>query len=183
MINEEKLADLLTWTAAQATAYEKRARSRVEKQYGDTMKRSAATLTDFVCTASFGDLLIAEKAFQRNDLIVYAQLPSTLKSVEQGIADFNAGEKVYRQLLETPEAYKEHAYRDSEKAAPDKLVPLDAMRRALRGQAKRVENYRKNVMGNPQEHEFLSERVAMLRRGEKLYDAIQRERFLIDEKQ
>jgi hypothetical protein len=182
MRSEEKLVDLLAWTAAQANIYEKRAKSRLEKQYGDTMKRSAAVLADFARTASFDQLIIAEKAFQQNDLAVYAQLPSTLHAVQLGISDLDAGEEVYKQLRDDTEAYKAHKYRDSEKAPPDKLIPLDAMRRALRGQAKRVENYRKNVMGNPQEHEFLSARISMIRRAEKLYDAIQRERLFPDEK-
>ena len=51
------------------------------------------------------------------------------------------------------------------------------MRQALRGQRRRVENYRANVMGNPCEQEFMAARIAMLRRAEHLYDAIQRERL------
>ncbi len=93
------------------------------------------------------------------------------------MSDFSAGEAVYRQLLNDTPAYQAHKYRENEKAAPDKLVPLDAMRRALRGQVKRVENYRKNVMGNPHEYDYLSARVAMIRRAEELYDLMQRDRL------
>lgn len=168
------LQKLFAAAAAQVAIYERRAKSRVEKQYGDIMRRSAAVLSEFARTASFDKLIIAERMFQKNDLVVYAQLPSTMKTVRQGIDDLKAGEEVYKQLTEDPQAYKGHKYRDSEKAPPDKAVPLDAMRRALRGQVKRVENYRKNVMGNPQEYEFMSARIAMLKRAEKLYDAIQR---------
>lgn len=175
MADEKKFTRLLVWTAAQVNAYEKRERSRVEKQYGAVMQRAAAALADFTRTASFDQLILAEKTFQDNDLSVYAKLPATMKTVQQGIADLADGEEVYQQLLEEPRAYKAHKYRENERAAPDRLVPLDAMRRALRGQVKRVENYRRNVMGNPQEHEFMSARIAMLRRAEKLYDAIQRQ--------
>lgn len=178
MTNDDELDSLLSWVAAQASVYEKREKSRIEKLYGDVMLRSAAVLTKFTGTASFDKLIRVEKAFQRNDLFVYAKRPATMKTVQQGIDDLNVGEEVYRQLLENSDAYKAHKYRDSEKVGPDKLVPLDAMRRALRGQVKRVENYRSNVMGNLQEQEFMSARIAMLRRAEKLYDGIQRERLL-----
>lgn len=174
MASEEEFAEFLSWTAVQAFAYEKRARSRMEKQYGDTMERSATALVEFTRIATFDQLVAVERTFQQNDLAVYAQLPSTMKSVQQGIADLGDGIEVYRQLLVDPQAYKAHKYRENERARPDRLIPLDAMRRALRGQAKRVENYRKNVMGNPHEHEFLSARIAMLRHAEKLYDVIQR---------
>ena len=94
------------------------------------------------------------------------------------MSDLQDGEEVYAQLLNNPDAYKAHKYREKERASPDKIVPLDAMRRALRGQASRVENYRKNVMGNPKEHDFLYARVAMIRHAEKLYDDIQRHTLL-----
>ncbi len=168
---------LLVWAASQADIYEKRARSRIEQQYGKTMQESAAALRGFLPEATFDQLIALERTFQQNDLTVYAQLPSTVKSVEQGIRDFNDGEKVYRQLLDNPRAYSAHAYRESERAAPDKLIPLDAMRLALRGQVKRVENYRRNVMGNPHEQEFLSARISLLHRAEEFYDRLQRERL------
>ena len=178
MTNEEQLAELLAWTAAQASIYEKRSKSRIEKQYGDTMQRSAAVLVEFTHAATFDQLILVEKTLQQNDFAVYAQLPAIIKTVQQGINDLSDGEEVYRQLLDEPRAYKGHKYREKERASPDKVIPLDAMRRALRGQVKRIENYRKNVMGNPQEHKFMSARIAMLRRAEKLYDGIQRERLL-----
>lgn len=178
MASKADVAKLMRAVAAQVDAYGKRKVSRAELHYSDVMKESAVILAKVARTASFDQLIRFEKVFQQNDLDVYANVPSTLKAVQQGIADLEAGEDVYRQLLEAPEAYRGHKYRESEKAPPDKLVPLDAMRRALRGQAKRVENYRKNVMGNPQEQDFLSARIAMLRRAEKLYDAIQREYLL-----
>ncbi len=177
MGNDEELANLLFLTAAQASIYDKRAKSRIEKQYGDAMQRSAIALMEFTRNATFDQLILLEKTFQRNDLAVYAQLPSTMKSVQQGIDDLENGEGVYKQLLNNPQAYSEHKYRDSERAGPGKLVPLDAMRRALRGQVKRIENYRKNVMSNPQEQKFMSTRIVMLRRAEKLYDALQREQL------
>lgn len=178
MGSKEDFAEFMRATAAQVDAYGRREKSLAEKYYGDVMRESAAVLVKFTCTASFDQLILAEKTLQQNDLAVYAKMPAAMKSVQQGIDDLKNGEEVYTQLLDDPQAYKAHKYRDSERAGPDKLVPLDAMRRALRGQVKRVENYRKNVMANLQEQEFMSARIAMLRRAEKLYDAIQRERFL-----
>ncbi len=177
MAYEEESAALFFWTTAQVDAFEKRAKSWAETMYGETMQKSAAAVVNYTRIASFDQLLAAEKAFQKNDLTVYAQSPATLKSVQQGISDFSAGEAVYQQLLNDTPAYQAHKYRENEKAAPDKLVPLDAMRRALRGQVKRLENYRKNVMGNPHEHDFMSARVAMIRRAEELYDLMQRDRL------
>ena len=182
MTNDKEFANLMFLTAAQARTYEKRAKSRAEIQYGDSMARSAAALVKFISSASFDQLMLVEKTFQKNDLTVYAQLPATIKSVEQGMRDFNDGEKVYRQLLDNPQAYSAHAYREGERAGPDKLVPLDAMRLALRGQVKRVENYRKNVMGNPHEQAFLSARIALLRRAEEIYDSMQRERIAVHDR-
>lgn len=159
----------------QVDAYWNREKSPAEIRYGDVMRDSAIILADLTRTASFDQLIAAEKVLQKNDLVVYAKVPSTTKSVQQGIDDLQNGEEVYKQLLQNPKAYFEHKYRDNERASPDRLVPLDAMRRALRGQIKRVENYRKNVMGNPNEREFLSARIAMIHHAESLYDAIQRE--------
>ena len=53
MANEEKLNDLLIWTAAQVDAYEKREKSRAEKHYGAIMQGSAIALSEFTRTASF----------------------------------------------------------------------------------------------------------------------------------
>lgn len=177
MANEEEFADLLVWAAAQVDAYEKREKSRAERHYGDVMQGSATALVRFIRNASFDQLIKAEKHFQENDLVVYAKLSATVKAVQEGIDDLAEGEVTYKQLIENTEAYKTHGYRKKERVPPERVIPLDAMRRALRGQVKRVENYRKNVMGNPHEVEFMSARIAMLRRAEKLYDAIQRERF------
>jgi hypothetical protein len=177
MANENNQFNILFWAASQVNIYEKRARSQIEKQYGETMRKSAIALVDFIPRATFDELLSIEKTFQQNDLTVYAQHPATIKTVEQGIRDFNDAEAVYKQLLANPQAYYEHKYRESERASPDKLVPLDAMRRALRGQVKRVENYSRNVMGNPQEQTFLSARTALLHRAEDLYDEMQRVRL------
>lgn len=181
MASKDELAELMRAVAAQVDAYEKRKRSRAEIYYGDVMRESATTLAKISRTASFDQLIMIEKVFQQNDLAVYANVPSTLKTVQQGIDDLLDGEAVYRQLIESPQAYKAHKYRESERASPDKLVPLDAMRRALRGQAKRVENYRKNVMGNPHEYAFFSARITLLHRAEKLYDGIQSDRLLSPE--
>ncbi len=175
MDNEKQFARLFAWAATQVNMYEKRSQSRIEQQYGATMQKSAAALVEFIPNAAFEQLIALERTFQKNDLTVYAQLPATVKSVEQGIRDFDDGEAVHRQLLDNPQAYRAHKYRESERAAPDKLVPLDAMRRALRGQANRVENYRRNVMGNPQEQVFLAARIELLHRAEELYDCMQRE--------
>ena len=163
---------------AQGRAYERRARSRVEKQYGDAMRAAAQTLDAFTGAASFEELIQAEKAFQENDLAIYAQRPATLKSVQEGMRDLEDGEAAYRQLIEKTDAYREHPYRQKERIPPERIIPLDAMRRALRGQVKRIENYRANVMGNPREQEFLSARTAMLRRAETLYDEMQRRLLL-----
>lgn len=175
MANKVNFAELILWAASQVDIFEKRAQSRIEKQYGRTMQESAAAIREFIPGATFDQLIALEKTFQNNDLTVYAQLPATVKSVEQGIRDFNEADKVYRQLLGNPQAYSAHAYRESERAGPDKLVPLDAMRLALRGQVKRVENYRRNVMGNPNEQGFLSARITLLRHAEDMYDRMQRE--------
>jgi hypothetical protein len=178
MRNREGVNKLLEIVAAQGEAYERRAKSRVEQQYGTVMRIAAGALVRFINTASLDDLILVEKAFQENDLAIYAQIPATIKSVQEGIDDLKEGEAAYKLLIESTHAYKEHPYRKKERANPEKIIPLDAMRRALRGQVKRLENYRKNVMSNPKEQEFISARIAMLHRAEKLYDAIQRERLL-----
>ncbi len=178
MASDEEFKRLLLAVSAQVNAFEKRENSRVEKQYGNVMQRSAVALAQFARTASFDQLILAEKTFQENDLVVYAKRPATLKSVQEGIEDLQQGEASYRQLLDNTEAYKAHGYRKKERLSPEKIIPLDAMRRALRGQVKRVENYRSNVMGNSQEQDFLSARIALLRRAEKLYDEIQRQHLL-----
>jgi hypothetical protein len=175
MTDDGEFDSILQWLFAQVRAYEKREQSRAEKFYGSVMLQSAAALASFTRTASFDNLIRVEKAFQQNDLVVYAKRLGTMKSVQEGIDDFEAGEEVYRQLLEDTRAYKAHRYR--RKNSTDNAIPLDTMRQALRGQVRRVENYRSNVMGNSAEQEFLSERIAMLRQAEKLYDAIQRERL------
>jgi hypothetical protein len=163
MTGNGDFAGFLRATAAQIDAYGKREESLAEKHYGNVMQESARVLAAFTRTASFDQLVMAEKTLQQNDLAIYAKAPSTMKSVQQGISDFKNGEDVYGQLLNNPQAYSDHKYRDSERVGSDKLVPLDAMRRALRGQVKRVENYRKNVMGNPKEQEFMSARIAVCR--------------------
>jgi hypothetical protein len=173
----EELSKLLVASIAQKVAFERRARSIVEKQYSGAMQRAADTLMKLLLVATFDELLQAEKAFQENDLAVYAQRPGTLESVRESIDDFEAGEKTYRQLVDDTAAYRGHGYRKKEKVPPDYVLPLDAMRRALRGQVKRVENFRANVMGNLQEQAFLSARIALLGRAEELYDAMQRERL------
>ena len=174
--------ELVLSTAAQVEAFERRERSRAEKHYADAMKEAATTLSNIIRIASFDQLIAIEKMYQKNDLDIYAKVPATQKSVQQGIDDLQDGEDVYRQLQQDPQAYKAHKYRTNEKAPPDKLVPLDAMRRALRGQIKRVENYRKNVMGNPHEHTFLSARIALLHRAEKMYNTIQRDAYTPSER-
>lgn len=175
MANQDELFEFMRHVIAQKIAFEEREQSRAEINYGKVMDKSANALREFANVATFDQLLLVESAFQKNDLTTYAKVPATLKAVNEGIDDFKEGEAVYKQLLNNTEAYKEHRYREKERAPPDKTVPLDAMRKALRGQAARVENYRKNVMGNPHEYAFVSARVAAIRRAEKLYDAIQRE--------
>lgn len=168
----------MRFASAQGKAFEQRARSRVEIQYGDSMQAAAEATVKFTATASLDELLQAEKTFQTNDLLIYAQRPATVKSVQEGMQDLEDGEAVYRQLLEKTDAYKEHVYRRKERIPPEHIIPLDAMRRAIRGQVKRVANYRANVMGNIREQDFLSARIEMLHRAEQLYDAMQRERLL-----
>lgn len=172
------LDKLLKRASAQAKAFEKRERSRAGQIYNLVMDKSTAILKEYSRSGSFDQLLRAEKIFQDYDLKAYAKVVSTIQAVQKGMRDFDAGEEVYRQLLNDPEAYKAHRYREDDHAAPDKVVPLDAMRKALRGQVSRVGNYRKNVMSNSQEYDFLTARIAMIRRAEKLYDGIQRDRLL-----
>lgn len=160
------------------SAFEARERSRAERNYSEAMEKSAAALAAFTRTASFDEILTVEKSFQQNDLTIYAKRPGTVKSVEESIDDFEAGEAVCRQLLGDTAAYAAHRYRKKEMLAPEYEIPLDAMRRALRGQIKRVENYRVNVMGNDHEQAFLSARIAMLHRAEDMYDRLQKERLL-----
>lgn len=175
---EAGIVKVLRIAAAQAKAFNKRERSRAAIDYGVVMERSAASLRDFTKTAPFDQLLMAEKIFQQNDQNTYAKVPSTLQAVKKGMRDFMAGDDVYQQLLNHPAAYKAHSYREDDRAPPDKLVPLDAMRKALRGQISRVGNYRKTVLGSSQEYEFMTARISMIRRAEKLYDGIQRDRLL-----
>ena len=119
-----------------------------------------------------------ETPYQENVIVVYAKRSADERAVKEGVEDNEAGKAAYKQLVEDAKSYKARGYRKKERLSPEKIIPLDAMRRALRGQVKRVENYRSNVMGNSQEQDFMSARIAMLRRAEKLYDAIQRERLL-----
>ena len=81
MTEDEEFNILFSWGVAQVNAYEKREQSRAEKLYGSVMLKSAAALVRFTRTASFSNLIRAEKAFQQNDLAVYAKRPATLKSV------------------------------------------------------------------------------------------------------
>lgn len=178
MASDRELAEFLGHLVKQKIAFEKREQSHAEINYGKVMSKSARALIDFTKIATFDQLLLVESAFQENDITTYAKVPATLKAVNDGINDFKDGEVVYKQLLNNPDAYKEHRYREKERASPDKIIPLDAMRRALRGQAARIENYSKNVMGNPREYDFMTARISMIRRAEKLYDAIQRKRLL-----
>ncbi len=171
--------NILQIAASQANAFGKRERSRASRDYAAAMEKAAVVLRAFTRAASFDQLLEAEQVFQRNDRNVYARAPSTLEAVQKGMRDFDAGKSVYKQILENPEAYRAHRYREDDHAFPDRVVPLDAMRKALRGQISRVGNYRKTVLGNSQEYDFMTARIAMLRRAEKLYDAIQRERLSI----
>lgn len=164
-------------TALQVGAFEKRESSSVEKAYGTAMQRAAAVLLEYAKDASLEELLDAEQTLQKNDLAVYAQRPGTMASVQEGINDLEAGMAAHALLLENTDAYRSHPYRQKERLPPERVIPLDAMRRALRGQIKRVENYRSNVMGNIREQEFLSARMELLHRAEKLYDALQRERL------
>jgi hypothetical protein len=180
MSNEDETTPIVGWAVVQVNAYEQREKSRAEKRYGDVMEKSAAAIAKFTRTASFEALMQAEKIFQQNDLLVYAKRPALVKSVQEGIDDFTDGEAVYRQLLENTAAYKAHKYRKKDRLSPDSGIPLDTMRKALRGQGKRLENYRANVMGNIHEQDFYSARIAMLRRAEELYDAFQRERLSDD---
>lgn len=179
----EGLGSLLAAVVAQGEAYEQRARSVAERRYGSAMQAMAETVREFTRTASFDELIRAEKAFQKNDLTIYAQRPETAKSVQEGMDDILAGETAYRQLVNNTEAYREHGYRKKECVPPEYVIPIDAMRRTLRGQIKRVENYRANVMGNIQEQAFLSARIDMLKRAEELYDSIQREQLLLPERE
>lgn len=172
------ITKVLGATAAQAKAFQRMKRSPAVVDYGSVMERAARSVEKFCKTASFDQLLAAEKIFQKNDLTIFSTSPSTRESVLEGIDNFRAGEKVYRQLMRSPMAYKEHEYLKSKMVGPDRLVPKDTMRQAIRSQISRVENYRKNVMGNEQEVAFTTARIAMLRRAEKLYDKIQRERLL-----
>lgn len=178
MADDGDFARFIRTAAAQVHAFEQREKSPAEIRYGRAMREAAAAIAGLARAVSFDQLVAAEKTLQQNDLVVYARIPSTVKSVRQGIDDLKNGEEVYAQLLRDPRAYGGHKYRDSERAGPDKAVPLDAMRRALRGQMRRVENYRRNVMANPHEQAFMAARIAMLRRAEKLYDGIQREKLL-----
>ncbi len=170
----ETFLDAIT---VQVSAFQQRERSRIEQNYSRAMEASAAAVVEFARNASFEELLEAERTFQKNDLAVYAKRPSTVKGVQEGIDDLEAGMGVYRQLVGDTAAYKAHTYRKKEMLPPENAIPLDAMRRALRGQMKRVENYRANVMGNAHEQEFLSARIALLRRAETLYDEMQKERL------
>jgi hypothetical protein len=171
------LGSLLKTVTAQGRAFERRAQSVEEKRYSDAMLKAAAALTQFTRTATFDELIGAEQAFQENDLTIYAQRPGTVKSVREGMDDLEAGMMSYRQLMTDTEAYKKHGYRKKEMVDPKNGIPLDAMRRALRGQVRRVENYRANVMGNSNEQTFMTARIEMLHRAEELYDAMQRERL------
>lgn len=169
---------IMNAVAAQVDAFEKRQQSRAEKHYAAMTAKSAAALGKFARNASFDQLLSVEQLFQKNDLVIYAKVPSIMQAVQKGMRDFKAGGEVYEQLLTHPEAYRAHSYREDDHASPDKLVPLDAMRKALRGQIARVGNYRKTVLGSSQEYAFMTARIAMIRRAEKLYDSIQRDRLL-----
>lgn len=172
------VARVLRIAAAQANAFNKRERSRAAIDYGIVMERSTAGIREFTKNATFDQLLLAERVLQQNDQDAYTKVPSILQAVQKGMRDFEAGCEVYRQLLNQPEAYKAHRYREDDCASPDRVVPLDAMRKALRGQISRVGNYRKTVLGSPQEYAFMTARISMIRRAEKLYDAIQRECLL-----
>lgn len=165
-------------TVMQVGAFEKRANSLIEKEYGRAMQRAANALAQITQSESFEALIRAEQTLQKNDLTVYAHRPALVASVQDGIDDINDGLAVYTQLVTDAPAYAAHRYRKKERLPPEYTIPLDAMRRAIRGQIKRVENYRANVMGNTSEQAFLSARIELLHQAEAQYDSLQRKRLL-----
>lgn len=162
-------------------AHEKRRNSRVEQQYSKVLRSSTLILGELGAKGDFETVLKVEKTLQQQDLEKYSQNASVKKSVLEGIDDLNNGIVDYKTLLNSPETYMAKAYVKRDMAGPDKSVPLDSMRKALRSQASRVGNYARNPMANDDERDFLNARVALIRKAEKLYDRIQRDRLSGDE--
>ncbi len=64
MADRNWYAAALLATSTQATAFEKRARSRAEIQYSAVMQQTAETLAEFTPSATFAQLMEVEKILQ-----------------------------------------------------------------------------------------------------------------------
>lgn len=156
---------------AHVFAYQEKQKSRIEKKYSLTMQKSAQALRTAVKTLDFDGLLRLENTLAQIDFDRYSDNEAVRRNVLTGIRDLEAGESNYQVLRSDPETYFKWKYVKREMAG---LVPIDSMRKALRGQVNRVNAYATSPMINEAEREFQKARIAMLHRAEELYDSIQR---------
>lgn len=170
-LNMELLANLLR---DNIFAHNAKRRSKAEKAYSAALRTSADILREIAQAGTFDDAITTEMSLAQDDLKHYSQNPDVQRNVQDGIDDLEAGLSDYRTLMEEPESYFKKRYVKREMAGADKEVPIDSMRKALRSQASRIASYAASPMANEEERDFQKARLLMLRKGERLYDRIQR---------
>lgn len=163
----------LSGLSVQAILHKKMAQSQSTNRYLGAIEKNMFLMREAIAVGDFETLLDVESAIQIVELEKYSHDESMVQSIQKTQKDLAAGMKDYRQLVETPEAYCARGYREQDCTGPNKRFPLDTMRKALRSQATRVGNFAKNSMLFPIEKEFHLLRVSLLKRAEKLYEALQ----------
>lgn len=155
-------------------AHEGKRNSKSEQEYSEAITGCIDEIKKILREAGLNDILSFELLLMQYDLERYTDDSQTKKNVLIGIEDFNAGLSDYQVLREDPVRYYERRYVRREMAGPDRMVPLDSMRKALNSHARRLESYASSPMVNDIERVFQKARFALVRKAERLYDAFQR---------
>lgn len=167
----------LSGFGVQAVLHGKMVQSQATSRYIAAMEKNMSLMREAIFVEDFETLLDVECAIQIVELEKYSHDASMMKSIQKTQKDLAEGMKDYRHLMEMPEVYFTRGYREQDCTGPNKRFPLDTMRKALRSQATRVGNFAKNSMLFPIEKEFHLLRVTLLKRAEKLYEALQAQRI------
>ena len=163
----------LSGLSVQAVLHEKMAQSQVMRRYVAAIEKNMSLMREAISVGDFETLVDVETAIQIVELEKYSHDAGMMASIQKTQKDLAEGMKDYRQLIEMPEAYCARGYRERDCVGANKEFPLDTMRKALRSQAVRVDNFAKNSMLFPVEKEFHLLRVSLLKRAEKLYEGLQ----------
>lgn len=157
-----------------AVSHENLLRSQVMRVHVGTFQEMIRILESAISVGSFETIIQIEEAIQRAEYDKYSRNDKMRESIQQTQRDLADGFMDYKQLIENPKAYFSRGYRDRDRLGPNRTIPLDTMRKALRSQATRVGNFAKNPMLGREEQEFHRARVLMLRHAENLYESIQK---------